>query len=89
MQLLPVTQGSMACRTSAPVRPTMMPTRCSCSSHEKFLREQGPQLLLLCAHLGAMKCSSQRLSVALLLHGSLVCTLQGRTRQVALSNAPP
>ena len=38
---LPVTQGSMACRTSAPVLPTICPTRCSCSCSVKCSAKSG------------------------------------------------
>ena len=38
---LPVTQGSMACRTSAPVLPTICPTKCSCSCSVKCSAKSG------------------------------------------------
>ena len=37
----PVTQGSMAWSTSAPVRPTITPTRCCCSASVKFSANSG------------------------------------------------
>ena len=37
----PVIQGSMACRTSAPVRPMITPTRWSCSASVKYSANSG------------------------------------------------
>jgi len=76
-QSSPVTQGSMACSTSAPVRPMIMPTMSCCSSTLKFSANNGHSS---CS--SPVTCSNRVARIAAHMRCSLAAWVRSSTRSV-------